>query len=98
MNLRPPVSFRRRFRQSVLLEKAHEVRTLLLIVIFARARKVLLGLFLLRLLEEYGRPGEVIGGSAGGENHLDHPGCWLTLALYEDITPPQLVLHPTMPG
>src|SRR5260221_13166361 len=93
MNLRPPLSFRRRFRQSVLLEKAHEVRTLLLVVIFARVRKVLLGLFLLRLLEEDSSPGEVIGGCSGGESHvIDQLSC-LRLAIFGNISHQNLELN-----
>src|SRR5260221_12434218 len=93
MNLRPPLSFRRRFRQSVLLEKAHEVRTLLLVVIFARVRKVLLGLFLLRLLEEDSSPGEVIGGGSAGKSHvIDQLRC-LRLAIIGKIRPHNLELQ-----
>jgi hypothetical protein len=85
MNSRPPVSFVRRFRQSVLLEKAHEVRTLLLVVIFARIRKIFPRLLLLRLLEEDGSASKVIGGCSTWKRHvIDQLGC-LRLAIIEDI-------------
>jgi hypothetical protein len=80
-----PVSFRPRFRQAVLLEKAQVVRTLLLVVIFARIRKILLRLLLLRLLEEDSSARKVIGGRSARKDHIIDQLNRLKLAIIEDI-------------